>query len=67
MHRFVLPSIIVKIYVSPFIAALTKPNGWRLSPLRNSSPPNKRVVIAPGGNGPLGRIRIVGTILAGNL
>jgi len=35
------------------------PNGWRLTPLRNSSPPKKRVVIAPGGGAawprPIGR------------
>jgi hypothetical protein len=30
---------------------LQLPNGWRLTPLRNSSPPKKRVVIAPGGGG----------------
>jgi hypothetical protein len=42
------------------------PNGWRLTPLRNSSPPKKRVVIAPvGAMAPLGRDRYLVIILAG--
>jgi len=32
---------------------ITQPNGWRLTPLRNSSLPKKRVVIAPGAAWPL--------------
>jgi len=41
-------------------------NGRRLTPLRNSSPPQKREVIAPGA-GPLGRIRLIVIIVTTNL
>jgi hypothetical protein len=42
------------------------PNGWRLTTLRNSSPPKKRVAIAPGAIGRLSSSAFHFTILAIN-